>query len=938
MKKKTKSRLHDLFIVVLCLSVFVFSIRCFWQDLNASSTRKDKEQIAVIEFKRKLAQRKFNDRVVWERLQQNSPLYDYDIVRTAEDAAATVTFKDGTVLELHENTMLQVSYTEEGLKISVNDGNIEVDTTTAKESKSVALTMENGSVLKLDSGSKISAASNADSGDNSFKLQSGNATVTTKGENGKKASVQTITSGETVKIDATGDVKKEPLTVVSLSSETKLLAFNNEKTLPVKLEWKTSQAYDKTKIKVETSSFKDFSKINNTQYVSDSNSLNLQASLGKTYWRVYPDGELQQAAQGRITVDSVANVSTVSPVTGSVFGYRKAEDLPKVVFSWQGNDYAEHYKLEVSKSKNLSNLIINETLNTTQYSVKNLPEGEYYWRVTPYYKVQSIGFGDPSALASFSIEKKEELAPPKLAIPAKNGKLSFSVSKENPVTFQWKSDVKKADYKLSVSDKKDFSHLVYFDEGTRTKVSKNFTLESMPAGTYYWKVERTSEEDEGLVSSDIRQFTVEKYIPGEIKLVYPPDNFEAESAKLKTTAFMWKLPSEIQETAVQSVLQVSPSQKFDRDVKTLTSEEQSVQGVEVKSGKYYWRVGYKSEKEGDLYTLPRVLNVLDQLGKPVISSPLSDSTITLSSNNQLKISWRAVPDADYYKLKLYDSNEKVVKEVNSIKQLWANIITEPGTYKCSVQAFTEETDISPRRSGKAAVVSFTLRSPMPVQLLAPANNARIQGLTAVRVPTVLSWKQGDKVEKSQLVLRKLQSNGTYKTIQTIDNPKNQVRLERLAPGTYQWTIKATGAEGVSLNGAASTFVVTQIPELQPPRLVFPVNGKVIGAEYLRNNRNITFNWNNVEGATDYKFTLYQKNKNGTLKKLYEEKTKRSTEVKFRNLEILDVGEFEWNVTAYSYASDGYEEQQGQKSTGNFKIQFGMPGKVQTIDPGKLYGE
>ena len=40
----------------------------------------------------------------------------------------------------------------------------------------------------------------------------------------------------------------------------------------------------------------------------------------------------------------------------------------------------------------------------------------------------------------------------------------------------------------------------------------------------------------------------------------------------------------------------------------------------------------------------------------------------------------------------------------------------------------------------------------------------------------------------------------------------------------------------------------------------------------------------------------------------------------------------------NFARDGFEEQKSKVATGNFKIEFALPGKVQTIDPGKLYGE
>ena len=79
-KKRRKLRASDILLVLLCLSVCATSLWFFWKDLNSSSTRNDIEKIATIHFKRNISQRKFNDRVVWERLQQDSELYNNDVL------------------------------------------------------------------------------------------------------------------------------------------------------------------------------------------------------------------------------------------------------------------------------------------------------------------------------------------------------------------------------------------------------------------------------------------------------------------------------------------------------------------------------------------------------------------------------------------------------------------------------------------------------------------------------------------------------------------------------------------------------------------------------------------------------------------------------------------------------------------------------------------
>ena len=108
MKRKIRFRspILDFFVTVLCLSVSGFFVFLFWKDLNHTARRTDKDNIATITFKNKIAQRKFEDRVVWERLAQSSPLYNGDLVRTSDLSEAVITFNDGSVLDLYEKQLI----------------------------------------------------------------------------------------------------------------------------------------------------------------------------------------------------------------------------------------------------------------------------------------------------------------------------------------------------------------------------------------------------------------------------------------------------------------------------------------------------------------------------------------------------------------------------------------------------------------------------------------------------------------------------------------------------------------------------------------------------------------------------------------------------------------------------------------------------------------
>ena len=219
------------------------------------------------------------------------------------------------------------------------------------------------------------------------------------------------------------------------------------------------------------------------------------------------------------------------------------------------------------------------------------------------------------------------------------------------------------------------------------------------------------------------------------------------------------------------------------------------------------------------------------------------------------------------------------------------------------------------------------------------NETSFDGLTALRSPVKLSFQNGDTPVRTTVILQKQNANGTWKTVESFVNPGNTVELSRLTEGRYQWTVNASNAQGLPLDAKEyGTFVVKAVPLLAAADLITPEHNKKIDSSYLRKNRNITFNWNKVNGATDYEFVLYQVLSDGSYKNIYSQSMLKSTEVKIKNLSIFDLGTFEWRVTAYARAKDGYLEQKGSISSSRFTIDFALPKKVETIKPGTMYGE
>jgi len=70
-----KFRLVDLLVILLCLSGAAYSINLFWADLFQTLNGQNKTPVGTVSIKRNIVQRRMSDRVIWDRLIRESPVY-----------------------------------------------------------------------------------------------------------------------------------------------------------------------------------------------------------------------------------------------------------------------------------------------------------------------------------------------------------------------------------------------------------------------------------------------------------------------------------------------------------------------------------------------------------------------------------------------------------------------------------------------------------------------------------------------------------------------------------------------------------------------------------------------------------------------------------------------------------------------------------------------
>lgn len=942
-RTKSKSLLPDFFVATICLVIAAFFLFLFWRDLNTSTLRSDKKKIGTITSKYKVVQRKFDDRVVWERVSQDTDLYYADTIRTADFAQLRIKFNNGTQLDVYENTMIQVYYTEDaGLMINVEGGDIQVDSTEATDAVDVKL--GDGSVVSVDAGSSLAARSDAESGVHNVEVKTGSAQIVT--ETGESA---TLSLGESVSISAESSLRVNPLTVTSLPKDLRVLSVQDQDA-PLRLEWRTapSQEDEAPEVTVQTSRTRDFSVIESSVTVSGENSTEIQAQDGVLYWRVFTEDSRETPVEGRITVQDVTPVEGISPADQSEFRYRL--NAPRINFRWQPSEFAEQYRLTVSSTQDMQTVVRQVQTQDSFALIDTLSSGTYWWRVEPYYSQNGMGYTAGSPVYQFTIIQNETIRPPELSLPSRNARISYRG--EASAHFMWKSELPNSVYTFMLSSTEDFSSIIEETQTEALRLFVNFTALSLSDGTYYWKIIRHSDEAEDTEpESEVRSFTLEKQEAQKARLLYPTDGFVSEEASFSGTQFMWRaaepaaassLDADRAEPPHISVFQIAPREDFsvlaeERIVQTQTA----VSGIRLPSGTYWWRVGSMSDSgEKEAFTEARLFTIVSELAVPEIVSPQVNEELVLLTGSEALVSWRPVSGADSYTVRIADaSTGAIVAQKQNLVQESARFALSSGAYEVSVQAQTTATETVPPRFSGTQNRAFSVRAPETITQLLPEDRASFAGLTALREPIRFSWSAGrDEAASYEFILTRVLSNGSTRVVEDTTVRSTSYTMTRLTEGTYRWKIKASTKDGLPIDSAERTFTVSAVPQLPAPTLLEPTQNLVMGPTYLRTNRTITFRWRAVSGATSYSFVLYKRGRNGSLSAVYSERAVQGTQVRLTDLSILDVGDFVWNVTAFSYARDGYEEQRGRAATGTFKIDFTVPDKVETVQPGRLYGE
>jgi len=123
-----KNRKRDKIIIILFLVIAIVSVELFRNDFFKSFRLINDKSIGTVTAKKNTVQRRLGDRVMWDRMREESQIYLWDLIQVGNRSDASLEVGDFKI-NLSENTLIRIvpSPDGEGIMIIVSQGSIEIE-------------------------------------------------------------------------------------------------------------------------------------------------------------------------------------------------------------------------------------------------------------------------------------------------------------------------------------------------------------------------------------------------------------------------------------------------------------------------------------------------------------------------------------------------------------------------------------------------------------------------------------------------------------------------------------------------------------------------------------------------------------------------------------------------------------------------------------------
>ncbi|MCL2185275.1 MAG: LysM peptidoglycan-binding domain-containing protein [Treponema sp.] len=398
----------DLLVVIIFLSIAAFSILLFRNDLMRSIETRDETPVGQIIIRNNVVQRRYADRVLWERLFVDSPVYSGDLIRAADLSAASIHI-DENQINLNENTLIRITQAPDGkgpFHVDLREGNLSVSTSSGT-----------GLILNI-MGKQVHAAPgtvlNAELGEEGMvvRVSEGNAVLIEESGESRE-----LSQGMIIAHDIEGTELIIAAAVVTYPQPNARFLKSTEEMIPISFSWNRINLKPEDTLHLQIANDKNFTRNIHLIQGLDSNAQSL-FDTGNWHWRLlFVQTGLADSvlSVGEFTVTDGSGPDLLSPVMNSVFRYHT--DPPQLRFQWLEKSGASYYILEVSDTHDFANLVIRRQVTAASFIQSELGEGTWYWRVRPGFSSAYEGSTGYSSISYFRIEKSADTRVAVIEVP-----------------------------------------------------------------------------------------------------------------------------------------------------------------------------------------------------------------------------------------------------------------------------------------------------------------------------------------------------------------------------------------------------------------------------------------------------------------------------------------------------------------------------------------
>jgi hypothetical protein len=311
-RSQQKFNAADGTVTLFCLLGAFFSFWFFWQDLNRV-IKRNQDPVATITFKQRAAQRRLGDRVLWDRLRQESPVYDGDFIRTAELSGATVTFNRERKVNLSENSLIQIRTIGDQAVIDLASGDVSVE----NSGPSAMVLVSGDKQVELSGIMKARAAE-----DGGFELEVLEGTAVLISEEGRVVRE----AGQSISIDSEGRTRERPR-VVMINPRPDEELISQGDTLGVDFSWVPAGFIGTEQVRLEIAGDRRFTRSLESLDTENSGAL-VELPPGTYWWRAYVSSSgPQDVSPEKLIILPPATVSRI-PVIAAPVPVETASEAP----------------------------------------------------------------------------------------------------------------------------------------------------------------------------------------------------------------------------------------------------------------------------------------------------------------------------------------------------------------------------------------------------------------------------------------------------------------------------------------------------------------------------------------------------------------------------------------------------------------------------------